>query len=119
MPPEKDERATLVDMLEFGREVCSFVEGRTRQDLDVDRTLLRALERVLELVGECARRIPEGTRLAYPSIPWRAMIGMRNIIAHDYGRVNLDLIWRTAQRDIPPVVAALEKIVASLPPPHE
>jgi uncharacterized protein with HEPN domain len=117
MPPEKDERAALVDMLEFAREVCAFVDGRSRQDLDIDRTLLRALERTLELVGECARRIPENTRLAHPSIPWRAMVGMRNIIAHDYGRVNLDLIWRTAQRDMPPVVAALEVVVRTLPPP--
>ncbi|MEK7752886.1 MAG: HepT-like ribonuclease domain-containing protein [Acidobacteriota bacterium] len=118
MPPEKDERAALVDMLEFCREVCSFVEGRTRQDLDADRTLLRALERTLEPVGECARRIPEDTRVAHPSIPWRAMVGMRNIIAHDYGRVNLDLIWRTVQRDMPPVVTALELVVAALPPPQ-
>jgi uncharacterized protein with HEPN domain len=43
MPPEKDERAVLLDMLEFAREVVSFIEGRTRQDLDADRTLVRAL----------------------------------------------------------------------------
>lgn len=55
MPPEKAEQAILVDMLEFAREVVSFIEGRTRQDLDTDRTLLRALERALELIGECAR----------------------------------------------------------------
>ena len=34
MPPEKAEQAILVDMLEFAREVVSFIEGRTRQDLD-------------------------------------------------------------------------------------
>jgi uncharacterized protein with HEPN domain len=118
MPPEKDERAALVDMLEFVHEIRSFVQGRSRQDLDTDRTLLRALERMLELVGECARRVSEGTRHAHPSIPWRAMIGMRNIIAHEYGRVDLDLVWRTAQRDMPPVTEALERVVASLPPPR-
>lgn len=69
MLPEKDERATLVDMLEFAREVCSITEGRFRQDLDTDRMLLRALERILELLGECARRISESMRLAHPSIP--------------------------------------------------
>lgn len=118
MPPENDDRATLVDMLEFVREIGVFVDGRSRQDLDTDRTLLRALERMLELVGECARRVSESTRQAHPSIPWRAMIGMRNIIAHEYGRVDLDLVWRTAQRDMPPVTAALEFVVASLPPPQ-
>ncbi len=118
MPPEKDERAALVDMLEFVREMRSFVEGRSRQDLDTDRALLRALERMLEPIGECARRTSEGTRHAHPSIPWRAMIGMRNIIAHDYGYVNLDLVWRTVHGDMPPVAEALELVVASLPPPR-
>lgn len=118
MPPEKDERASLVDMLEFAREVCSIAEGRSRQDLDADRMLLRALERMLELLGECARRISESTRLAHPSIPWKAMVGMRNIITHEYGRVDLDLVWRTVQRDIPPLVPVLGRIVASLPPPE-
>lgn len=118
MLPEKDDRATLVDMLEFVREIGTFVEGRSRRDLDTDRTLLRALERMLELVGECARRVSESTRNAHPSIPWRAMIGMRNIIAHEYGRVDLDLVWRTVQRDMPPVAEALELVAASLPPPQ-
>jgi uncharacterized protein with HEPN domain len=98
MPPEKDERATLVDMLEFAREISAVAKGRSRQDLDTDRMLLRALERMLELFGECARRIPEGTRTAHPAIPWKAVVGMRNIIAHEYGRVDLDIVWRTVQR---------------------
>lgn len=46
------------------------------------------------------------------------MVGMRNIIAHEYGRVDLDLVWRTVQRDMPPLVPVLERIVASLPPPE-
>jgi uncharacterized protein with HEPN domain len=71
MPPEADDRASLVDMLEFTREVIAFAQGRTRPDLDGDRALLRSLERALELVGECARRMSAPTRLAYPSIPCR------------------------------------------------
>lgn len=42
---------------------------------------------------------------------------MRNIIAHEYGRVDLDEIWKTAERDIPLLASALEAIVATLPPP--
>lgn len=118
MPREKNERAVLLDMLEFAREVVSFVQGRTRQDLDADRTLLRALERALELVGECARRVPEEVRSEHPVVPWKAIVGMRNIIAHEYGRVDLDQLWTTAHRDMPPLVFALEKIVASMPPPR-
>ena len=118
MPPDDEDRASLVDMLGFAREVVEFSRGRQRADLDRDRAFLRALERALELVGECARRISPGTRQAHPAVPWRDIVGMRNVIAHEYGRVDLDEIWKTAERDAPRLVAALESIVAVLPPPR-
>lgn len=118
MPPEADDRASLVDMLEFAREAVTFAHGRSRADLDLDRVFLRSLERVLELLGECARRISPMTRQAHPAIPWQDIIGMRNIIAHEYGKIDLDEIWRTVQRDAPQLVSALEEIVTKLPPPR-
>ncbi|WP_428675324.1 HepT-like ribonuclease domain-containing protein [Reyranella sp.] len=105
-------------MLGFAREVVIFIRGRNREDLDSDRAFLRSLERSLELVGECARRISVGTREAYPFIAWRDIIGMRNIIAHEYGRVDPDELWKTASRDIPLLVSYMEAIVAALPPPR-
>jgi uncharacterized protein with HEPN domain len=118
MLPDERDRASLVDMLGFAREVVAFMRGRKRKDLDSDRAFLRSLERSLELVGECARRISVGTREAYPSISWRDIIGMRNIIAHEYGRVDPDELWKTANRDVPLLVSNLEAIVAALPPPR-
>ena len=118
MLPDERDRASLVDMLGFAREVVAFIEGRKREDLDSDRAFLRSLERSLELIGECARRISVGTREAYPAIAWRDMIGMRNIIAHEYGRVDPDELWTTANRDAPILASTLEDIVAALPPPR-
>jgi len=118
MLPDERDPASLVDMLGFAREAIDFIRGRKREDLDSDRTFLRALERSLELVGECARRISVSTREAYPSIAWQDMIGMRNVIAHEYGRVDPDELWKTASRDIPLLVSKLEAIVATLPPPR-
>ena len=104
-------------MLEFAREVVDFARGRSRTDLDSDRAFLRSLERVLELLGECSRRISPKTRQAHPAIPWQDIIGMRNIIAHEYGKIDLDEIWKTVQSDAPKLLSALEEIVARLPPP--
>jgi uncharacterized protein with HEPN domain len=118
MFPDERDPAVLVDMLGFAREAVAFIQGRKREDLDSDRALLRSLERSLELVGECARRISVGTREANPSIAWRDIIGMRNIIAHEYGRVDPDELWTTAIRDAPVLVSELETIVAALPPPR-
>ncbi len=106
-------------MLEFAREAVTFAHGRKRSDLDQDRSFLRSLERVLELIGEAARRISTTTRNAYPVIPWQDIVGMRNIIAHEYGKIDLDELWKAAEADVPNLVSALEKIVAGLPSPHE
>jgi uncharacterized protein with HEPN domain len=50
--------------------------------------------------------------------PVQDIIGMRNIIAHEYGRVDLDEIWKTVERDAPRLVLVLEEIVANLPSPR-
>jgi uncharacterized protein with HEPN domain len=118
MPPEIEDRASLFDMLVFAREAMAFARGRKRVDLDRDRGFLRSLERVLELIGEAARRISLETQEAYPAIPWKDIIGMRNIIAHEYGKVDLDEIWKTMQEDVPRLVATLEELVSTLPIPE-
>lgn len=118
MPPEIEDRASLYDMLVFAREALAFARGRKREDLDQDRGFLRSLERVLELIGEAARRISPATREKHPAIPWKDIIGMRNIIAHEYGKVDLDEIWKATQQDVPRLAAALEEIVATLPLPE-
>ena len=71
----------------------AFARGRKREDLDQYGGFLCALERVLELIGEAARRITPATRETHPAIPWKDIIGMRNIIAHEYGKVDFDEIW--------------------------
>lgn len=96
-------------MLEFAREAVAFAQ---------DRGFLRSLERVLELIGEAARRISAATREAHPALPWQDIIGMRNIIAHEYGKIDLDEIWKATQADVPELVLALERIVVGLPPPR-
>ena len=118
MPPEIEDQASLYDMLMFAREAMSFARGRKRVDLDQDRGFLRSLERVLELIGGAARRISQATREEHPAIPWKDIIGMRNIIAHEYGKVDLDEIWKATQQDVPRLAAALEEIVATLPLPE-
>lgn len=65
--------------------------------------------RRFEIVGEAASRLAPETQARFPSLPFRSMRGMRNIIAHDYGEVDLVLVWKTARADLPPLIATLER----------
>lgn len=99
-------------MRDHGLEAVHMVRGRARGDLEADRTLSLALTRLLEILGEAANRVPLEQQSAHPGIPWRRLIGLRNRLIHDYDRVDLDILWEIVTRDLPPLVEALEAILA-------
>jgi len=51
------------------------------------------------------------TRDQTPCIPWDDMIGMRHRLVHAYFDIDLDILWKTAQEDLPPLIVELERIV--------
>ena len=75
--------------------------------------LCLSLVRLLEIIGEASRGISEEIRLAHPEIAWKKMTGMRDRLIHGYFDVNLDVVWETVTQDIPPLIAQLEKSLAS------
>jgi uncharacterized protein with HEPN domain len=77
---------------------------------------MRTIERNLEIIGEAARRVSDDFRTAYASIPWQQIIGQRNILAHEYGQIDHELLFRTASEDVPALADALRLIVADLEP---
>ena len=72
-----------------------------------------ALIRAVEIIGEAASRLPEPTRAAHPAVPWPAIIGMRNRLAHGYFDVDLNVLWTTVATHIPVLISVLEAILAS------
>lgn len=108
MRPEDRDPAHLWDMLQSARDAAGIVENVSRESFLGDRVRLLALERSLELIGEAARRVSDAFRKTHPRIPWKEMIGLRNILAHDYGRIDHDKLYTTAVREIPKLISALE-----------
>jgi uncharacterized protein with HEPN domain len=103
-----DDRIRLRHMLDAAREAMSFAEGRTRADLDSDRKLTLALVKAIEIIGEAAYQIGDNAREAIASIPWSDVINMRHRLVHAYYNINLTLLWKTLEEDLPPLIAALE-----------
>ncbi|MBW2721666.1 MAG: DUF86 domain-containing protein [Deltaproteobacteria bacterium] len=105
----------VIDILEAAKLALSYVSGKTKDEFLKDTQCQDAVIRRLEIIGEAARRISDETRATYPKLPWKAMVGMRNVMIHEYDDVDLVIVWNTVQNDLPPVVARLEKVV----PPHD
>lgn len=115
---EERDPAYYEDMLNFARDAHRLAQDRKREDLDSDFIFRLASERILELVGEAARRVSEVGRATHPQIAWIDIVGMRNVLAHDYGEINYEKVWIALSEKIPDLIAKLEPIVAALPPPE-
>ena len=113
MQPEERDPVYLWDMLQAAREVEVMLAGQALEAFPADRALSRAMEWCVELIGEAARRVSAAYRTAHPEIPWREIIGQRDILAHEYGQIDDALLYKTATEDIPVLISRLQ---GSLPP---
>jgi len=77
------------------------VAGLTRESFAQDTMRIDAVVRNLEIIGEAAKMIPESIRVEYPNIEWRKIAGLRDILAHHYFEVDLDIVWDVVQNKLP------------------
>lgn len=63
--------------------------------------IVDAVVRNFEIIGEASKNIPERIRIKYPSIPWRKMVGLRNLISHEYFGIDYEMIWTIAKNSLP------------------
>lgn len=110
MLPAKDP-ARLRHMLEFAQKAVHFCEGKTLDDLVSDEVLGMAVVHLVELIGEAARGVSQALRQRYPKVPWNRVIGTRDRLIHAYIDVDLEIIWTIVDKDLPPLIAQLERIL--------
>ena len=123
MRAEERDPAYLWDMIEAARAIRDFTENLTLEEFlapDRDREITRlAVERKLEILGEAARRVSSRFRKEHAEMPWKEMIGLRNVISHEYDRVNYAEIFRIVRERIPELISLLEPLVPPPPPLEE
>jgi uncharacterized protein with HEPN domain len=115
MPPERDP-AYLWDMLEAARAIRQFVQGLSLPQYQRDLLVRSAVERQLEILGEAARRVSEPFKKDHPQVPWRQIVGLRNVLAHEYGDINQARLWAVAAERLPALIVDLEQLVPPDPP---
>ena len=116
MAVPKDDRVYLWDMLTAARAVVDFTRGHTLAEYESDLLLRSAVERQIEIIGEAARHVSKAFQAAHPDIPWRSIQAQRHVLAHDYGEIKHERIWRVAETHIPELTKQLEPLV---PPPPD
>lgn len=111
MLPEERNQAYVWDMLQAAKELQEMNSGCSFEDFIDDLKLMRATERSLEIIGEAARRLSPEFKKQHDQVPWHVMIGQRNIIAHEYGQIDYEMLYKTVVNDIPEMVTLLKGIL--------
>ena len=99
------------DMLEACERVRDFTEGMDLDGFVADERTYHATLHNLALIGEAASKVPESVREAYPGIPWRSIVGARNVIMHVYLGVDDNLIGVMVTRSVPDLVPQLRDVL--------
>lgn len=105
--------AHLSDMLAFVRELRVIVGGTSLAEYLGQRVLNLAVEKLFINLGEAAQRVPEADRVGISDVPWRQIIGLRNILAHGYEQVDHETLYRTITSELAAVERALAACLAS------
>jgi uncharacterized protein with HEPN domain len=106
------DREFLLDILEAAKLAVSYVGEKSKEDFLKDIQCQDAVIRRFEIIGEASRRISEDTQAASPDLPWGEMVGMRNVMIHEYDDVDLSVVWETVKNDLPPLIDLLERILS-------
>lgn len=107
---ERDYRDYLQDIIDAISDIGNFIEGMTFDDFKNDRKTVNAVIRSIEVIGEATKKIPDSVRDKNPSIPWKNMAGMRDKMIHEYFGVDLEILWKTATEDVPPLKSSIKEL---------
>jgi uncharacterized protein with HEPN domain len=108
MLPDDPNFAHLWDMWRAACDITEFTADLSFLAFSEDKRTRFAVERQLMVIGEAATRVSRDLRDTQPEIPWSSIIGLRNVLAHEYGEVLVERIWIVVQQHVPLLIEHLE-----------
>jgi uncharacterized protein with HEPN domain len=110
MPLNENDLSFLIDIVNCIKDIKEFTTGIEFYEFEKDKMRKLAVERQLEIIGQAANKISQGTQDMVNIIPWGNIIGLRNKLAHDYGEILAERIWEISKNSIQELLEELSKI---------
>ena len=111
----RDWRGFLDDMIESSERAVSFVRGLDFTSFVADAKTRSAVQRELFVIGEAAKQIPLEVRTCEPAIDWRGLAGLRDLLAHQYFRIDDAIVWDVVTSELPGLAVRVRALAARLP----
>ncbi len=109
----KDARLYLIHIGECIADINSYTAGG-KAAFTASKMAQDAVVRRLQVMAESTMRLPDELKAAHSEIDWQQIRGFRNVLVHDYLKVDVEVVWSIVQRDLPPLKIAVEAMLAEL-----
>lgn len=105
------DQQSIQDIWNAAQEILNFTAGMDYEALAADRRTQAAVLYEILIIGEAANRLSPKFRSQHSSIPWKDIIGMRNILAHQYDKVDTEVVWDVVHQDIPELLSLIQSLL--------
>jgi len=109
--PVRDWKIRITDILQAIEEILGLTEGMTAARFSQDNRTVKAVLYNFAVIGEAARHVPLEVREAWPTLPWREMSDMRNVVIHEYFGVDPEILWETIRQELSPLIPQLQEML--------
>lgn len=108
---QKDNTAYLRHILDAIVQIEKYTEKLTLEKFQDNRLVVDAVIRNLEIIGEASGKVQKEFREKYPEVPWRSIIGLRNVLIHDYLGVDVPAVWMIVNNSLASLKAQVSAIL--------
>jgi uncharacterized protein with HEPN domain len=107
-------RPALHAILEAIQGIETATQNKTIDDFNADWLLRHGVQRGIEIISEAARRIPPELQASQPQVPWPQIIGIGNVLRHEYHRISDTVVWNVVEKYLPTLKTAVSAIDAAI-----
>ena len=106
----KNDLAYVEHILKCIKKIRKYTKGISKAEFSKNDLIQDAVIRNFEVIGEASKKVSADFKSVYYDISWKEISGMRDKLIHDYLGVDIDVIWKTIEKDLPVLLKELNKI---------